>query len=258
MNHSINNAKHRFYVARDHISDGSVVFPEEESRHATRVLRIGMDDHVTVVDGEGATHLVRIETIGKRSIIGRIEQTWQDLGEPIFELYVGLALLKQGARWESFLEKAVESGCSRIIPLLTERTQAKKFNRRRADAIIKSAVKQCERSRAPRLDDPSKFSALLDLESDLKLICHESIADEDNPVLGTRLGQVLGSFNGDIRAISVLVGPEGGFSDHEMAEAMEMGWKSIWLGKRRLRAETAAMTAVSMISQLLDERPSAE
>jgi len=247
------SAKHRFFVPKEQISGTSVVFSEEEASHAVRVLRLNVGDQVIVVDGQGKTHLVELETMGKKSVIGAIRESWSDLGEPAFQLHVGLALLKQSARWESFLEKAVESGCSRITPFLSNRTQTKKFNTRRAEAIMVSALKQCERSRLPVLDAPSRLSEMLQQTADLKLICHESLTENEGGAKRRRLAAEIHAVGADIGSISVFVGPEGGFSEEEMAAASAAGWLPIWLGDRRLRAETAALTAVTVISQLMDE-----
>lgn len=259
--------KHRFYVPPEQISGDVAVLSEEESRHVIKVLRLGLGDVVTVVDGNGLTCRAQLDMISKRSVAAKILERKQEVGEPNFDLHIGLAVLNQPARWETFLEKAVENGCTRITPLLSERTQKVKFNRRRMENILVSALKQSERSRLPILDDPMSIDDLLggftqdsNTDQSIKLICHESRPD------GVRLGDLLrspslhadsdlkGRKEGSKQKWSVLVGPEGGFSEGEVDRAVESGWTSVWLGERRLRAETAAMTAVAVISQALDER----
>ncbi len=251
----MNTSKHRFFVPPASISGTAVVFSQEETRHATRVLRLEEGDEVTVVDGEGWTYLVSIETIQKRGLIGLIKEKWEGLGEATFKLHVGLAVLKQSARWESFLEKAVESGCTRISPVMSERTQVarNKFNRRRAESILVGSLKQSERSRLPKLDDPVELATLLAEDGSLRLIFHESL--HQGKRFGTRLGKLLMELAPeDATEIRLVVGPEGGFSEAEVKMAIDSGWIPVWLGKRRLRAETAAITAVSMVAQIIDER----
>lgn len=263
--------KHRFYAPPDQIAGDVAVFTEEESRHVIKVLRLGVGDVVTVVNGDGLTCRAELEMISKRSVLARILERKEEVGEPSFDLHIGLSVLNQPTRWETFLEKAVENGCTRITPLVSQRTQKVKFNRRRLESILVSALKQSERSRLPVLDDPTSFESLMkefsrEAESDqfVKLICHESRPD------GVRLGHLLSQvpaqaqLDGDSKSKtalehpkqkwSVLVGPEGGFSEEEVERAVSSGWKSVWLGERRLRAETAAMTVISVISQSLDER----
>ncbi len=227
------------------------------------MLRLEEGDEVTVVDGEGWTYLVSIETIQKRGLLGSIKEKWEGLGETTFKLHVGLAVLKQSARWESFLEKAVESGCTRISPMMSERTQVprNKFNRRRAESILVGSLKQSERSRLPELDDPVELATLLAEDGSLRLIFHESLHEGKRfgkrfgTRLGTRLGKLLMELAPeDATEIRLLVGPEGGFSEAEVEMAIDSGWIPVWLGKRRLRAETAAITAVSMVAQIIDER----
>ena len=141
--------KHRFYAPPDQIAGDVAVFTEEESRHVIKVLRLGVGDVVTVVNGDGLTCRAELEMISKRSVLARILERKEEVGEPSFDLHIGLSVLNQPTRWETFLEKAVENGCTRITPLVSQRTQKVKFNRRRLESILVSALKQSERSRLP-------------------------------------------------------------------------------------------------------------
>ena len=236
--------KHRFYAPPSAASVDRVILGEEEARHAIKVLRLSVGDRILVVDGFGATHEVELDAVSGKQVAGRILSTVHEAGEPRNQLHLALAVLHQPARWETFLEKAVELGCTRITPLVTERTQQGRLKARRLENIMVSALKQCERSRLPQLDDPMSLEAVLALDGSLRLICHEALSD--GRTLADLLAGVDGPPEGPRR---VLIGPEGGFTDGEVERARRANWTRVWLGPRRLRAETAAMVAASVLSQ---------
>lgn len=240
----MNKPKHRFFAPPDAVSEDGIVLGEEEARHAGKVLRLSVGERILVVDGAGATHEVELDSVSGKRVSGRILSTEWNTGEPHSELHIALAILHQPARWETFLEKAVELGCTRITPMITARTQQGRLKARRLESIMISALKQCERSRLPQLDEPTPLVDLLSLEGSLRAICHEALAD------GSSLAELLSGNEGlSAGPRRVLIGPEGGFSEEEVALAREAGWTPVWLGSRRLRAETAAMLAASVLSQ---------
>ena len=235
--------KHRFFAPPESVTAGRVELGEEDARHAGKVLRLNEGDRILVVDGAGATHEVVLETVSGKRVVGEILSTRQDVGEPRCELHIALAVLHQPARWETFLEKAVEIGCTRITPLLTARTQQGRLKARRLENIMISALKQSERSRLPKLDEPTPLDEVLGLDGSLRLICHEALTD------GSTLAGVLSNKESLSGARRVLIGPEGGFTDEEVERARAAGWTAVWLGERRLRAETAAMLSAAVLSQ---------
>lgn len=236
--------KHRFHASPASVSADRIVLGEDEARHAGKVLRLTEGDLILVVDGAGATHEVVLETVSGKQVAGRILSTQLEVGEPQNELHVALAVLHQPARWETFLEKAVELGCTRITPLMTARTQPGRLKERRLESIMISALKQCERSRLPRLDPPMPLDEVLSMGGSLRMICHEALTD------GRSLSGLLSDGTGlPAGPRRVLIGPEGGFTDEEVARAQGLGWTAVWLGQRRLRAETAAMLAAAVLSQ---------
>ena len=229
--------KHRFYAPPEDFSGESVCLSEEESRHARKVLRVQEGDLITVVDGMGATCLVEV-TMLSPVVAGNVRERKEDVGESAYSLHIALGILHQPGRWETFLEKAVELGCTRITPLTSERTQSSRLKMRRLHHILVSALKQSGRSRLPRLDEPTSFEDILRQGEATRIICHEASPD------ARPLRDVLGKEKG----LSVLIGPEGGFSDGEVAMAGQHGWETVWLGPRRLRAETAAMAVAAATS----------
>ena len=228
-----------FYAAPDAFRDGYVVLPSSEARHAARSLRKQEGDGIVVVDGEGGWHHVRLEQVERGKASGRVVETRREVGEPDYELTVGLALLKNKNRFETFLEKAVELGARRIVPLLTRRTEKENLKRPRFERILVAAMKQSGRSRLVDLAPPQPLEqAFKACRAEQALLCHEE----------TSLSQsLLGALRSDLGAasLSVLIGPEGGFTEDEVHRAREAGFQPVSLGKRRLRAETAALTALA-------------
>ena len=112
-----------FYAPPPARQGDHITLPEEEARHATRVLRKKSGDEILVVDGEGGWFRTRLETVGKDAVVGQVVEQHRDVGEPGYALTVGMALLKNTGRFETFLEKAVELGVAAIVPLVTARTE---------------------------------------------------------------------------------------------------------------------------------------
>jgi len=235
-----------FYAPPEAFRDEWVRLPEDEAHHAVRVLRHRPGDEVIVVDGAGGWYRLCLEQVDRHSVRGRVLETRRDVGEPPYHLTVGLALLKQTARFETFLEKAVELGVSAIVPLLTARTERTHFRPERARRLLIAAMKQCGRSRLPLLHAPRPFAEVLHDPAALRLLCHEQL-DRPRRPLHELLRQPIGD-------ALVLVGPEGGFTTDEVLQAEAAGFQTVSLGARRLRAETAALVAASAFLICQDHR----
>lgn len=229
-----------FYVPPTLFQGDQVELPDEEARHAVRVLRMREGDELVVVDGAGGWHRVEVIEAGKRRVRGRVLETRREVGEPAYELTLGVALLKNRNRFETMLEKAVECGVRRIVPLQTARTEKGSLKAERSENILIAALKQSGRSRLPELAVPMGFDDIVRENADLALIAHEQVGNEQT------LLDVL-SRHPDACRLHVLIGPEGGFTDDEVARAQAAGYLPVSLGPRRLRAETAALTAATGI-----------
>ncbi|WP_456428029.1 RsmE family RNA methyltransferase [Rhodocaloribacter sp.] len=215
--------------------------PEEEARHAVRVLRRRPGDEVVVVDGEGGWFRVRLDRVDKKHASGIILERRENVGEPDYDLVVGIAVLKNPNRFETFLEKAVELGVTAVAPLLTARTEKTVVKASRAHRIMVAAMKQCGRSRLPRLVPAEPFAAFLEADPpELGVICHEKTGTEEDLLSALRA-------RSSVRRVRVLVGPEGGFTDDEVEAAERVGYRAVSLGSRRLRAETAGIAAATAV-----------
>ena len=227
-----------FYTPSKNIADGRLVLPDDEARHAVRALRHTVGDEIVAVDGAGGRYRVRLTEADKRGAAGEIVAVEREVGEPAHPLVIGLGVLKNAGRFETFVEKAVELGVTEIVPLETERTERARLKPTRLDNILVAALKQSGRSRLPTLAEPMPLAAVLVERSDgLRILCHE--AADPQALLPKVLAREPGG------GVTLLIGPEGGFSEAEVAGAQAAGWTVASLGPRRLRAETAAIAAAA-------------
>ena len=230
-----------YYAPPENIDDRFIRLPADESYHAFKVLRKQIGDELVVVDGVGGWHKIQLVQVSKEACLGQRIESRQEVGEAPIRVRIGLALLKNTSRFEDFVEKAVELGVNEIVPLLTTRTEVKRFKPERLHRILVAAMKQCGRSRLPVLAQPQALKEVLanvpKSPEVLRLICHEKTATTAS------MYRVVSGCTAS--SIEVLVGPEGGFTNEEIVEAVSGGWQPVSLGKRRLRAETAAIVAAT-------------
>lgn len=235
-----------FYAPPDHIRGSRITLPEDEARHASRVLRAAVGDEIIVVDGAAGWYRVEIDHIDRLSVEGHIVERRREVGEPPYELVLGFGLIKNRGRMETLLEKSVELGASVLAPLVTARTERERIREERLESKLISAMKQCGRSRLPELLEPVALADFLNAHSDgrrpddLLLICHEAAPAGRHLLAAIRA-------NPDPRRVVVTVGPEGGFSDEEVEHALRAGFEAVSLGCRRLRAETAGIAAAAAL-----------
>ncbi|HHS13426.1 MAG TPA: 16S rRNA (uracil(1498)-N(3))-methyltransferase [bacterium] len=216
-----------------------VTIPAEESRHL-RALRKKRGDEIWVIDGKGGAFRVRLLDTGQETM-GKVMESRRLLGEPRARVTLAPALIR-GERFDWLIEKAVELGVSRLLPVITQRTEraAGPQKWRRWQRIALAAMKQSGRSVLPEIMDPRPFERVILMGADctLRLIAHDA-GD-------TGWSAKTGSRNPAYRALA-MVGPEGGFSEEEIAMAVEHGFRPVSLGPRRLRAETAALVIITRI-----------
>jgi 16S rRNA (uracil1498-N3)-methyltransferase len=202
-------------------------------------MRRAAGDRIRVVDGVGEAYEAVIDAVDRRSARCSIAQRLGRLHEPEIHLTIAVALLKNGSNYDFCIEKCTEIGASGFIPLITARTIPRHARTDRWQKLALAAMKQCGRCVLPTVGTPISFTDLLAMgEPDAqRIIPHEQV---ETPLLE----QVL-----DRRAkrVVVCVGPEGGFTGEEIAAAEAAGWSPVSLGRRRLRAETAAITSAALV-----------
>lgn len=200
------------------------------------VLRLRAGDEVRVFDGEGREFACRIGSIGKRDVVlAVIEEVEPASPESRLDLTLAAAILK-GEKFELVVQKAVELGVNRLIPLQTVRCDVKPDNaEKRLERWRKIALEAAKQSGRARLMEIGK---IVGLESVL--------ASEECVLFSERDGGSFSSF-GEGKKITAIVGPEGGWDDSELILAGNRGCKIVTLGGRIMRAETAAISITAIL-----------
>lgn len=232
------------YFLDQKLSD-RIEFNQEQSHHIMNVMRMKPQTMVRVVDADHQVAFVRIAYENKK-VIGILDEICVDDHESSVKITLGMALIKKD-KWEWVLQKATEVGAYEIIPFASERSvvkiqeekNEKKLNR--WQKIVLEAAEQSKRDICPRVHEVVTFREICQCKADLKLIAYEN-AD----YIAANLGKVLQN-NPNVHSIFILIGPEGGFSENEVRKAQEQGFVCVSLGKRILRAETAAISLLSML-----------
>ncbi len=214
----------------------------KEFHHLVRVRRFTEGDEVWVVNGAGLAARAAINSVGESSLDLKVIDEHEKRGELGFNLILAIANLK-GDHLNLIVEKVTELGVNEIIPLLTNRTIKKGINAKRLERIAVSAMKQSRRSRCPKIHDLTPFTtAVKNLSGATHLFCYG--ADSSTSIVST-----IREMNTS-RPIVIWIGPEGDWSKDEIDLASISEYTFTGLGPRRLRAETAAIQAVGLVSAL--------
>lgn len=214
---------------------------ESDYTHITKVLRLGPGDRITVFDTESTEYEGTITEISSGTIALQVHNTRLLRTEPELELNLFQAILK-GNRMDGIISQATQLGVSGISPVISERTQVRSTSKiDRWNKIARESTKQCGRATPPVVSQPIDFQDSFGIreQSEMKIILYEN-QDE-------MLRDYLRSLTKSVNSINVYIGPEGGFSEKEVALAEENGYTALGLGKRILRAETASVVSLALL-----------
>ncbi len=208
-------------------------FDKEESKHIIKVMRKKGGDILYVTNGLGVLFKIEI-TLGSDIKCTVKIISFEQAEKPKYHLHLAVAPTKMNDRYEWFLEKATEMGISEITPIICDHSERKFVKNDRFDKIILSAMKQSSQVFLPKLNEPIAFKDFIKNQTNGQLFighCEEtekkSLKNELKP-------------NTDV---TILIGPEGDFSNKEIALAIENNYIPVSLGATRLRTETAAIVA---------------
>lgn len=232
-----------FFFQEDALRDGAALeLSEDTAKHVVQVLRKQEGDRIILSNGQGCSAEAEIIAIGKKRCSVQLGAVTV-YSKPQFPLHLCIAFTKNASRNEWLLEKATELGVSSITPLISARTEREKFRTDRAQSILISAMLQSRQYFLPALHVPRPVEKVLEhyahLEQKLIAHCDEQYTRE--------------TFSGMVqqgKESIVLIGPEGDFTEGEIAQAMEKGFKGISLCTQRLRTETAAMAVCAYFNLL--------
>ena len=215
----------------------------EESGHCVRVLRHRAGDVIHVIDGLGNMYDCRLTDDNPKGAEAVVESVTHDWGSHPYRLVMAVCPTKNNDRFEWFAEKACEVGVDKIVPLVGEHSERRVFKADRLNKILISASKQSLKGAVPEVMPLESVKDFIRSDrSELKLIAY---CFEDDSVPRRSIRDVLEA--GSAENITVMIGPEGDFSEAEARLAIENGFVPVHLGASRLRTETAALTAVEAV-----------
>jgi len=230
----------KFFTKPDYISDKELKIVGEDVSHISRVLRMSDGDNIIVCDGEGNDYDAVITSISKAEVVAQITGKYVCDAEPCVDVILYQALPKQG-KMEYIIQKNTELGVKRIVPVYTKRCVVKPSDKtERWSKVAESAAKQCGRGIIPEVMPTVSFDEAIKQMSEFDLALMPYECEED-----VTLKSVLTS--SEYKTISVFIGPEGGFDLKEVEKAKESGVRTVTLGKRILRTETAASAVLPII-----------
>lgn len=213
-------------------------FDREESKHIIKVLRKKEGDNLFVTNGLGFLFKTEITLASDSKCQVKIVSS--EKGEALkYHLHLAVAPTKMNDRFEWFLEKATEIGVSEITPIICDHSERKIIKTDRFDKIIQSAMKQSLHYYLPKLNEPIAFKDFIKQENKgLNLIAHCEETDKKSLKAVVQPNQ----------DATILIGPEGDFSEKEIKLALENNYLAVMLGNTRLRTETAAVVACHSVA----------
>lgn len=251
--------RRRFYAPPQNINGAIAKLSTDETRHLSRVLRLKSGDEAFVFDGCGREYRCTFLKVDEDCARLRVLDELLDAVESPLRLTLGQSLAK-GDKFDFIVQKATELGVSSIVPLITDHADVKLADERGAKRLERwrrislEALKQCGRRTIVETRNPMSVTALLDIEAPhpaeqpLETRAVFVFSEKGGALVHTVLA---GTPN--TSAVTVLIGPEGGWSDDEFSLFAERGVKSVTLGPRTLRTETAAIVAMTLIQHALGD-----
>nr|WP_024837013.1 16S rRNA (uracil(1498)-N(3))-methyltransferase [Clostridium sp. 12(A)] len=243
---------YHFFINQDQVEDDHIRIIGPDVNHIKNVLRMGAGEEVLISNGVDKDYLCEVTSVTSQEVTARIltvEEGGRELPARI-TLFQGLP---KGDKMELIIQKAVELGAYEIVPVETKRTVVKLDKKkeeaklRRWNAVSESAAKQSKRLIVPEVTGVKslKEAIVFSKEFDVTVIPFENAKGMER----TReiLSQVKPGMN-----VGIFIGPEGGFEDSEIELSESFGAKTVTLGKRILRTETAGLSVLSILSYLLE------
>ena len=256
---------HRFFVSPQAFASHPVILTGDQAHQVRRVLRLRLGERVELLDGQGYAYEAILIALGETDAKFQVAKRWAATGEPRAHITLFQAVLK-GDNFAWALQKGTEVGVNRFVPTVCARNvvddlDAVEGKRERWARIIQEAAEQCGRGWLPELAPAELFPQAVAERPASPALVHPA---KNNPVpasegealrliawegeRATRLRDALAGCNfAAAPRIEVFVGPEGGFTDEEVAMARRYDVQPVTLGPRILRAETAGVIAAALI-----------
>ncbi len=249
---------YKFFVDESAVNESTVMITGEDYNHIANVLRMKVGEEILVSVGSDREYLCGIAAFEEDSVTASILDVYGSNRELPAAITLYQALPK-GDKMETIIQKAVELGAGKIVPVITDRVIVKLDDKKRDkkvarwNAISEAAVKQSKRNVVPEVLSPLKFKdAIAEAEAmDYAIIPYENA----DGIAGSRalIDSICTGCSEPGKEIAVFIGPEGGFSESEIELATGHGVKPVTLGHRILRTETAGMTVLSILMFNLEQ-----
>jgi 16S rRNA (uracil1498-N3)-methyltransferase len=233
----------RIYIPPERIDDGEISLQSREARYILAVLRLGPGDEVMVFDGEGREYRTALTEDYEGGIYLSIQEELNPERESPLRITLGQGLLK-GEKMKFVIQKATELGVDRIIPIVSSRSiplvegERETLRIERWRRIAQEAAKQCGRTVVPEIAPIHELDDVLSQDEGTRVLLWEG---EPTP-----LRDVIEEIDPK-GEITLIIGPEGGFSETEVLKAQDQGFLVAGLGQRILRAETASLSVLSIL-----------
>lgn len=232
----------RIYQNTSLENQSTIRLDEKATHHLARVLRAAIGDQLTIFNGQGGEYEAVIAHIDKKAVTVELQRFIDKEVESPIHLHLAQGIAR-GEKMDFIVQKAVELGVSRIIPLVTERCNVRLSGEREEkriehwQSIIISACEQSGRNKLPDISAPQTLNEWL-----------AAVKVDHAFVLSPHVDQKLADVSiANQSSVAVLIGPEGGLSDQEVMMANQKGFASLNLGPRVLRTETATIAALSVL-----------
>lgn len=245
----------RFFVSPGQIDPASVSIFDGDVNHIRKVLRMKEGDELTVSDGDGTDYFCRIRSISEEVVVCDIVDSWTSYVELPVKLYLFQGLPKAD-KMELIIQKAVELGAYEIVPVAMSRSivklDEKKAGKKTArwQGISESGAKQSGRAIIPEVKSPMSYKNALEYAKTLDAIIVPYEKADGIEVSRELISKLCSDEN--IKSIGIFIGPEGGFAEKEIEQALEAGATPITLGRRILRTETAGLAVLSILMYQLE------
>ncbi len=237
------DAKIRLFVEHPLATGNSVPVDRDQANYLFNVMRLGVGAHILLFNGTDGEFLAEVADAGKRRGILAVKEQTKPLQMPP-DLWLLFAPIKK-ARTDFIVEKAAEMGAARIIPVTTRYTNSDRIRRDKLQAHAMEAAEQCGGTYVPEVAEIAKLGTVLDTwpEDRQLMFCDEARVGAAETLAKAKPGKW-----------AIIIGPEGGFSDEERTRLHAMPQTTpISLGPRILRADTAAVAALTVWQQALGD-----
>ncbi len=216
-------------------------FPPDESRHIAKVLRKKLGDKLSITNGRGVLFEAEISNPHHKKCEARVLSKTLAPAKP-YRLHMAVAPTKLNDRFEWFLEKATEIGVHEITPVICDRSERKIIKKERMEKVLQSAMKQSLQTYLPILHDAIPLKDFIEHSHNGHRYIAHCVADQPRKELFHNLAPK--------DTTTILIGPEGDFSETEIALALQHNFNPIALGTTRLRTETAAIVACTTVAMI--------